>query len=213
MFKKWLYRVVLWISVLVNAFFGWNYYSGNIVSEVFDGDTFELENGVRIRLLNVDSPEIGDCGSEEAKQRLENLVLGKFIILKEWDYEPYNRRQGLVYRGSELVNETMIREGWGHLQYKKSSQNKKLQIAYQYAQENKKGIFGLGCTDAQATDEDCNIKGNIDQDVHKKTYFLPDCPDYYRVKIDTSRAEEYFCSEAEAQAKGFIKAVNCPEEK
>lgn len=210
MFKKWLLKAVLGISLLVNAFFGWNYYSGNIVSEVFDGDTFELNNSVRVRLLNVDSPEIGNCGAEEAKKRLEELVLGKFVTVKEWAYEPFNRRQGLVYQGEKLINEVMIKEGWGHLQYKKSSQNEKLQAAYRYAQDNKKGIFGLGCTNAQAPDQDCVIRGNIDQDTQKKVYYLEDCPDYYRVKIDTSRGEKYFCTEEQAAKEKFVKAVNCP---
>jgi len=57
MLRKWLVRIILAISLLINTAFGWNYYSGNTVSRVIDGDTFELKNGTRVRLLDIDSPD------------------------------------------------------------------------------------------------------------------------------------------------------------
>jgi len=59
MFREWLVKIVLAISLLINASFGWSYYSGNTVAKVFDGDTFELKNNTRVRLLDIDSPETG----------------------------------------------------------------------------------------------------------------------------------------------------------
>lgn len=210
MLKKWLLRAVLGISVFVNAAFGWNYYSGNIVKEVFDGDTFDLKNGTRVRLLDVESPEMGLCGSEAAKHRLEELVLGKFVTVKELTFEEYNRHNGLVYQGNQLINETMIKEGWGRLHYNPSLKREDLKAAYKFAKENKQGIFGSNCIDAQPVDPDCRIKGNIDEDKQKKSYHLLNCRDYDRVTIDLDRGEEFFCTEKEAQAAGFAKAVNCP---
>lgn len=200
------------ISLLVNFFFGFNYYSGNTVAKVWDGDTFDLKNGTRVRLLDVESPEMGWCGSEQAKQRLEELVLGKFVTVKELTFDEYNRHNGLVYQGNQLINETMIKEGWGRLHYNPSSQKEKMKAAYKIAQGNKAGIFGMGCVAAEPENKDCVIKGNVDEDKQKKSYHRPDCRDYGRVTIDLDRGEEYFCSEAEAVAKGFIKATNCPKE-
>lgn len=197
------------VSVLINIFFGWNYYDGNRVSRVIDGDTFELKNGVRVRLLNVDSPEIGLCGADEAQRRLEDLVLGKFITVKEKAYEPYNRTQGLVYTGSRLINEIMIKEGWGRYQYKANSQHDNLKAAAKYAKENKQGIFGMNCQMSEPEDKDCVIKGNIDEDTLKKSYHLPGCRDYDRVKIDLDRDEDFFCTEVQARAAGFAKASGC----
>lgn len=162
-----------------------------------------------MRLLDVESPEIGLCGSEEAKHRLEELVLGKFVTVKELTYEPNNRDNGLVYQGNKLINEIMIKEGWGRIHYNPSSQKEKMKAAYKFAQENKRGIFGMGCTDAEPVDPNCRIKGNIDEDKQKKSYHLPDCRDYDRVVIDRDRGEEFFCSEKEAQAAGFAKAYGC----
>lgn len=209
MLKKWAVRLVLFISLIVNACFGWNYYSGNMVAKVIDGDTFDLKNGTRVRLLDVESPEIGLCGSQEAKQRLEELVLGKFVTVKELTFEEFNRHNGLVYQGNQLINEIMIKEGWGRLHYNPSSQKDKLKAAYKEAQENKRGIFGMDCIDAKPVDPNCRIKGNIDEDTHKKSYHLLSCRDYDRVTIDRDRGEKFFCNEKEAQADGFTKASGC----
>ena len=204
-----MFKILLAISLLVNAVFGWDYYSGNTVAKVWDGDTFDLKNGTRVRLLDVESPEMGWCGSEEAKRRLEELVLGKFVTVKELTYEEFNRHNGLVYQGNRLINEVMIKEGWGRLHYNPSSQKEKMKAAYKFAQENKQGIFGMDCIDAEPADPNCRIKGNIDEDKQKKSYHLPDCRDYDRVTIDLDRGEQFFCTEKDAQAAGFAKASGC----
>ena len=210
MTRHWLVRIIVFASLFANTLFGWNYYSGNTVVKVWDGDTFDLKNGTRVRLLDVDSPEMGLCGSEAAKHRLEELVLGKFVTVKELTFEEFNRHNGLVYQGKQLINAIMIKEGWGRLHYNPSSQKEKLKAAYKYAQENKQGIFGMGCIDVEPENPNCKIKANIDEDTLKKSYHLPNCRDYGRVKIDRDRGEDYYCSGKEAEADGFIKAVNCP---
>lgn len=177
--------------------------------KVWDGDTFDLKNGTRVRLLDVDSPEKGFCGYDESKQRLEELVLGKFVTVKETAYESYNRDQGLVYLlGGKLVNETILKEGWGRIKYDDSSQHERLKAASRFAKENRLGIFGVKCQ-RDESDGECEIKANIDEDTRKKSYHLPDCRDYDRVKIDLDCGEKFFCSEKEAQAAGFAKAYGC----
>lgn len=47
----------------------------------------------------------------------------------------------------------------------------------------------------------CDIKGNISG--NGKIYHLPGSADYDRTRIDESRGERWFCSEAEAQAAGW----------
>lgn len=208
--KKWGIKVILAVSVLINGLVGWNYYSGNTVTKVLDGDTFDLKNGTRVRLLDVESPEMGLCGSEEAKSRLEELVLGKFVTVKELTFEEFNRHNGLVYQGNKLINEIMVKEGWGRIHYNLNSKREDLKAAYKFAQENKQGIFGMNCIDAKPENLNCVIKGNIDEDKQKKSYHLLTCRDYSRVTIDRDRGEDYFCTEKEAQAVGFTKATNCP---
>lgn len=61
----------------------------------------------------------------------------------------------------------------------------------------------------EPTDPNCTIKGNISDVGYGKNYFLPGCPSYNSIKIDTSKGEAYFCTEKEALSVGFSKALNC----
>lgn len=173
MFRRLWPKVLLAISLLINAAFGWNYYSGNTVARVIDGDTFDLQNGNRIRLLDLDTPDFAHCGYEEAKKRLAELISGKFVTVKEWHYIPDGRRQGLVYLGSQLINETMLKEGWGKVDYKPNSQKDKLVAAYHEGKENQRGVFALDCDFDGPVDQNCVIKGNIDEDTQKNSIICP----------------------------------------
>jgi endonuclease YncB( thermonuclease family) len=55
------------------------------VVEVVDGDTVgaELSSGptLRVRLLGIDAPEVGECGADPAMAALEQLVLGRAVTL------------------------------------------------------------------------------------------------------------------------------------
>lgn len=64
-----------------------------LVTYVVDGDTVDLANGERVRLVGIDTPERGACGSEEATANLERLVLGKRVRLRmsDEDRDGYGR--------------------------------------------------------------------------------------------------------------------------
>jgi endonuclease YncB( thermonuclease family) len=46
------------------------------VDYVVDGDTFRLQSGVYVRLIGVDTPEVGECGYRAAKRKLDQWVGG-----------------------------------------------------------------------------------------------------------------------------------------
>ena len=52
-----------------------------LVIDVIDGDTIKLANGSTIRILGIDTPEIGDCGADIATEVVRNYVLGKVVRL------------------------------------------------------------------------------------------------------------------------------------
>lgn len=56
-----------------------------LVSRVIDGDTLELGNGQDVRLVGIDTPEVGDCGYEKASENLAVLVEGKQVTLSRSD--------------------------------------------------------------------------------------------------------------------------------
>ena len=45
------------------------------VERVIDGDTFVCTDGTRVRLLQINAPELGDCGGEWARAALANIFL------------------------------------------------------------------------------------------------------------------------------------------
>ncbi len=52
------------------------------VVDVVDGDTVDLDNGERVRLVGIEAPEGGSCGSGEAISAMRNGVLGRQVILQ-----------------------------------------------------------------------------------------------------------------------------------
>lgn len=179
------------------------------VNHVIDGDTLVLQNGQRIRLLGSDAPEIGFCGGEQAKKRLEDLVLGKKIILKDIITDKYNRQIALVYVEKTLVNEIMLREGWGRNVSAYGSRADVLRKAHQEGFSKRAGIFSELCRIENPPKKNCLIKGNINDD-QQKYYFFPGCYEYNQTIIERDKGEAWYCTEKEAQAAGFVKPKNCP---
>jgi hypothetical protein len=60
------------------------------------------------------------------------------------------------------------------------------------------------------TKKDCTIKGNISS-TKEKIYHIPGCASYSATVIDIPKGEMIFCTEAEAKAAGWRKALNCPK--
>lgn len=86
----------------------------NIVSRVIDGDTFVLNNGERVRLIGIDTPEIGEICYQEATERLEDLVLGEEVILEKdvSEIDDYGRLLSYVYVNNEFVNLKLVEDGF-----------------------------------------------------------------------------------------------------
>jgi endonuclease YncB( thermonuclease family) len=64
-----------------------------VVTRVVDGDTIELGNGATVRIVGIDTPEVGQCGYEPASNHMADLVLGKSVRLavSDEDTDRYGR--------------------------------------------------------------------------------------------------------------------------
>ena len=78
-------------------------------TRVIDGDTFILNRRKRIRLENVDAPEIGTKGAAVAKHALENLILKKTVTYQT-KAKSYNRYIAQVKVAGKSVNRAMQRK-------------------------------------------------------------------------------------------------------
>jgi micrococcal nuclease len=90
------------------------------VIRVMSGQTVEIADPqtnkpLQVRLLGIDAPDLKqEPWGRQAKQRLEELVGGQFVML-ESDLEPsdrFDRQLGYLWIGSELANEKLIEEGY-----------------------------------------------------------------------------------------------------
>jgi endonuclease YncB( thermonuclease family) len=64
-----------------------------LVTRVVDGDTLELGNGETVRLVGIDTPEVGECGYDAATVALARLVSGRQVRLgrSDEDRDHYGR--------------------------------------------------------------------------------------------------------------------------
>ena len=215
MIKKILLAVVVLVSLGLNGFFVIAKNKEMTVTEVHDGDTFTLGNGERVRLLGINAPEIGNCGSEESKNLLTSLVLNKVVKLTEEKRDIYGRRMGLVWTAGltrrNLVNEEMLKAGWAKPNYDPNSRSENLKNAYKYAKDNKIGVNSELCKKVNPIppSPNCVIKGNIDTATGDHFYHFPSCRHYSQIVLDLDIGEGFFCSEKEASAAGFHLAPDC----
>jgi micrococcal nuclease len=90
-----------------------------VVSHVVDGDTFYCQDGQKVRLIGVDSPERQQhpFGDQARRALLKLLPPGTAVVLQQ-DVAPtdrYGRVLAYVWIGSTLVNEAMVKDGWAVL--------------------------------------------------------------------------------------------------
>ena len=82
--KIFLLIIIILISALLLYLYDKNGASETaLVTKVIDGDTFVIENGERVRLICINTPEKDEQGYQEAKDFLTNLVFNKTVILEK----------------------------------------------------------------------------------------------------------------------------------
>lgn len=83
------------------------------VTKIVDGDTIVIEGGQRVRLLSIDTRERGENCYDEAKSRLEELILLKNITIEadKEDKDQYDRLLRYVYLDGVNINMEMVAEG------------------------------------------------------------------------------------------------------
>ena len=81
------------------------------VQRVVDGDTLVIDNNQEIRLANIDAPEKGLCGFEEAKSEMEKLALNKKIKIIGEVNDKFGRLLVTAWINGKMLNEEMAKTG------------------------------------------------------------------------------------------------------
>lgn len=197
-----------------------------------DGDSLEV-GGSRIRLFGIDAPEydqtckkdgsVWHCG-QRAKEELAALVEGQTLECQGQGVDQHARILAVCWVGRDDLNQAMVEQGWA-IAYRQFSD------AYVPAETSAKAArLGVWSSSFESPSDyrlskldpapsgftsprpiarsqppvwkgGCVIKGNRNRR-GQWIYHLPGMP-YY----DQTRAEEIFCTEAEAQAAGYRRAI------
>jgi endonuclease YncB( thermonuclease family) len=85
-----------------------------IVTKIIDGDTLIVSGGETIRLLGMDTDERGYPCYSIAKKYLENLTLGKEVILErgEEDKDQYGRSLRYIFLDNKNINVLLVEQGF-----------------------------------------------------------------------------------------------------
>jgi micrococcal nuclease len=121
-----------------------------VVSSVADGDTLTLANGQRVRLLQIDTPETGECYAREARAALLALApIGSRVVLESDSRLDSRDRHGrllrYVRRDATNVNLELVRRGAAAPYFYRGERGRyasRLLAAAQGARSARRGLWG-----------------------------------------------------------------------
>ena len=127
---------------LTVSFSTWADFTGKVVG-VADGDSITVlrdQEQVKVRLVEIDAPEMGQAFGNRSKQALEALVKGHEVRVVERGKDKYHRTLGRVYRGDLDVNAEQVRQGmaWVFREYAKDATLDPIEAE---AKEQKRGLW------------------------------------------------------------------------
>ncbi len=191
---------------------------------VVDGDTIRV-GGETVRLFGIDAPEVDQtcrrptgeiwrCGNW-ARREVGRLFDGRRAACRAVERDRYGRTVATCSVDGRDMGEVIVANGYARAYLRYSDRYLETEKAAVVAG---RGIFGsdMDAPDAfraqartptaapQAVPGECRIKGNISS--NGRIYHVPGQENYDDTRIDTTRGERWFCSEAEARAAGWRRA-------
>lgn len=179
-------------SIIVLVFGNYIFFSANVddrekavVARAIDGDTVELEDGRHIRLLNINTPEKNEKGSDLAKENLEKLE-NKTVELEITETDKYGRWLARIY-SPEYINLEQVRLGNARMFLVNEDEIEVFKNAQVEAFDSGRGIWKrskyYGCLTAEINKKDeyvilergcdVNLAHWTIQDESTKKYTLP----------------------------------------
>jgi len=117
-----------------------------MVARVIDGDTVELTDGEKVRLLGIDTPERGDPFYDSARVILESLVAGRAL---EAEYakrrrDSYGRILAFLFADTTFVNAALLRSGLATVYLFEDNMGDRERVEKLLAAQNEAALAGRG---------------------------------------------------------------------
>lgn len=119
--------------------------SGKVIG-ITDGDSITMlvdRKPVKIRLAEIDAPELGQAYGKRSKQVLSDLIFGKYVTAEVEERDKYGRSVARVYVGGTDVNKAMIKVGAAWV-YRKYNRDWLLRVTESQAWLSGVGLWGIG---------------------------------------------------------------------
>lgn len=106
---------------------------------VIDGDTFHYR-GLKIRLANIDAPELSQIGGKESKEQLIKLIKNRTLKYKILKFDRYNRAICNVSINGKDLSLEMVVTGYAFV-YRRYCSSQTFFRAEEKAKTQKLGIW------------------------------------------------------------------------
>ncbi|AHG62876.1 thermonuclease family protein [Advenella mimigardefordensis] len=128
-------------------------FQGKVIN-VIDGDTIDVLvnlQAIRVRLADIDAPELGQPFSQRARRRLSGMILHQKVEIIETGTDRYGRTLGTVYAKSNdpgqiaqltNINAVMVKGGtaWAN-RYKGELANPQMYVLENEARRQRRGLW------------------------------------------------------------------------
>jgi endonuclease YncB( thermonuclease family) len=224
----------MFMPIAITALFLWlavtpdQTLSGTVVA-VHDGDTLTVQSGsslYKVRLSDVDAPQMGQVFGKQARQYTEQRVLGRRVQVNVSMIDRYGRRIGeVIVEDGRVLNEELVHAGLAWYYRVHPVRNERLQRLEHYAFTQKLGLWvekeplppwefrresripELPMT-ARQVDYDRIFHYGIVGNRRTKTVRWPACTKY---RLSHPQQTLIFHSLQQARELGFTSAKDCPK--
>ena len=154
------------------------------VAEIIDGDTFRTSDGMTVRLLGVNAPEMSEPAGIIAKDILMGLIFEKQVRLESdvTDHDDYDRSLRYVYVNDLCVNAEMVRMGYAEARFYPPDTAKRAEIESleKIAVRNERGLWAFSVF--QTPDTIGTIAERTEEKIVEEVISWRDAANYYGQK-------------------------------
>ena len=136
-------HIIVFLYLSLPTFLSSEYLENLKIKRVVDGDTvhvFSKGELLKVRLIEIDTPEMDQPHGQEAKKYLENLLKEGYIDLHISGTDIYKRKLGRLYWKKKDINRLMVRSGHAWV-YDKYVTDKTFYEDQDYAKSKNLGLW------------------------------------------------------------------------